>query len=94
MRFVPVVAAEKKQFQAGESAIVSIESIKIPAYAGVLSSFYGSNGMGFVSCVGALEFKTCQEDRVADKAMFHSHLKDPILPGDLLSQVMIIPGKK
>jgi len=93
-RIAPVVAAEKIQFQMGESAIVSIEPIKVPAFAGVLGSYYGSNGMGFVSCVGALEYKAHHEDRVADKAMFHSHLKAPVFPGDLLGQVMIIPGKK
>lgn len=93
-RIAPVVAAEKIQFQKGESAMVSIEPIKVPAFAGVLGSLYGSNGMGFVSCVGSLAFKAYHEDRVADKAMFHSHLKAPVLPGDLLGQVMIIPGKK
>lgn len=93
-KFVPITASEKTQFQEGKSAVVSIEPIDVPAYAVVLSSFYGSNGMGFVSCVGALEFKTHHESRIADKAMFHSHLKAPVLPGDLLGQVIVVPRKK
>ncbi len=94
VQFIPIVATEKIAFQVGESAIVSIEPVSVPAFAGVFSSFYGANGMGFVSCIGALEFKPFSANRIADKAMFHSHLKAPVLPGDLLGQVVIVPGDK
>jgi hypothetical protein len=90
----PVIAAERVPVGEDESTIISIEPIEIPAHAAVLNSYYGTNGMGFASCIGSLEFKKPSEKRVASKAMFHSHLKAPILPGDLLGQVMIVPGKK
>ncbi len=90
----PIIAAEKISVQKGDSTIFSIEPIEVPAFAAVINSFYGTNGMGFVSCVGSLEFCNHSDARIADKAMFHSHIKAPVLPGDLLGQVMIIPGKK
>ena len=90
----PVVAAERVAVQDGDSTIISIEPIEIPPFAAVINSYYGSNGMGFASCIGSMIFKKHSEKRTADKAMFHSHIKAPILPGDLLGQVMIIPGKK
>ncbi|MHA1908704.1 MAG: DUF22 domain-containing protein [Candidatus Thorarchaeota archaeon] len=90
----PVIAAEKVPVDKGDSTIISIEPIEIPAFAAVMNSYYGTNGMGFASCIGSMEFKTHSEKRVADKAMFHSHIKAPILPGDLVGQVMIVPGQK
>ncbi len=90
----PIIAAEKISVQKGDSTIISIEPIEVPAFAAVTNSFYGTNGMGFVSCIGSMEFKSHSGERIANKAMFHSHIKAPVLPGDLLGQVMIIPGKK
>ncbi len=94
VEIVPVIAAEKVQLQEGSSTIIGIESIDIPAYAMVFNSYYGANGMGFASCIGSMTFKKYSENRVADKAMFHSHTKAPILSGDLLGQVLVVPGKK
>ena len=74
--------------------IVSIKRIEISAYAQVLQSFYGANGMGHLACVGSLEFKKYDEPRVADKAMFQSRLKAAVMKGDLLGQVLIVPGEK
>jgi hypothetical protein len=93
-KFVPVVADDKVPFQIGETKIVPIIPIKIPAYAMVLQSFYGVNGMGHSSCIGALEFKPPSEDRVADMSMFNSTLKASVMKGDLLGQVLIVPGTK
>jgi hypothetical protein len=94
VRFVPVVATEKMAFQVGETAIVPIKEIKVPAYSIVIQSIYGVNGMGHLVCVGALEFKKYSEDRVANVSMFQSRIKASILPGDLLGQVLIARGKK
>ena len=91
---VPVVAEEKKQFQVGETNIISIRPINIPAYAMVIQSFYGSNGMGHLSCVGYTEYKSFDDERVANKAMFQSRIKAAVLKGDLLGQIMLIPGQK
>ncbi|MHA1637331.1 MAG: DUF22 domain-containing protein [Candidatus Thorarchaeota archaeon] len=93
-RLVPVIAQEKVPMQPGETMIVSIKPIEIPAYAQVIQSFYGANGMGHVSCVGSLEFKKYDEPRVADKAMFQSRLKAAVMKGDLLGQVLIVSGEK
>ena len=68
--------------------------MKIPAYAQVLQSHYGANGMGYISCIGSLEFKKFDEERIANKAMFHSRIKASVMKGDLLGQVLIVPGKK
>ena len=94
VRLVPVIADEKIKFQIGETLIVSIKPIEIPAYSTVIQSFYGTNGMGHMFCIGCLTFKTHADDRVADKAMFQSRVKAPVMKGDLLGQVLIVPGKK
>ncbi len=94
IRLVPIVADEKVAFEEGESKIVSIKPIEIPAMAMVLNSFYGANGMGFSSCIGSTTFKGYEENRIADKSMFHSRIRASVLPGDLLGQVMIVPSKK
>ena len=94
VRLVPVIADEKVKFQIGETLIVGIKPIEIPPYAAVIQSFYGTNGMGHMLCIGCLTFKTHADDRVADKAMFQSRVKAPVMKGDLLGQVLIVPGKK
>ena len=93
-QLVPVIAQEKVPMQPGETMIVSVEPIEIPAFAQVLQSFYGTNGMGHLACVGSLEFKKFDEARIADKAMFQSRLKAAVMKGDLLGQVLIVPGEK
>lgn len=93
-RFIPVVSEEKVQFQIGETRIISIRPIDIPPYAMVMHSFYGSNGMGHLSCIGSTEFRNYTDDRMADKAMFQSRIKAAVMKGDLLGQVIIVPGEK
>lgn len=94
VRFVPVIAAEKVNFQIGESKIVTIKPIAVPAYSIVFQSFYGSNGMGDLGCIGCMEMKLYSEDKTANKSMFSSRINASVLPGDLLGQVLIVPGKK
>jgi len=94
VKLEPVVAEEKVPFQEGETRIVPIKAIEIPAYAMVFHSFYGSNGMGHISCIGALEFKHYSEKRTANMTMFQSRLKASVMKGDLLGQVLVVPGKK
>lgn len=91
---VPVVSEEKVQFQVDETSIISIKPITIPAYAIIIQSFYGSNGMGHLSCVGSSEFKPFTDQRVANKAMFQSRIKAAVMKGDLLGQIIVVPGKK
>ncbi|NHJ14802.1 MAG: hypothetical protein EAX95_14070 [Candidatus Thorarchaeota archaeon] len=93
-RLMPVVADEKVPFQEGETRIVQIQPVEIAPFAMVLQSFYGSNGMGHISCIGALEFKPYSEKRTANMAMFNSRLKASVMKGDLLGQVLVVPGKK
>ena len=62
VRLIPIIADEKIQFSEGSSSIVSIKPIKIPAYSMVFNSYYGVNGMGHASCIGALTFKKPSED--------------------------------
>ena len=94
VRMVPVVADEKTAFNADETKIMSIRPIMIPKKAIVIQSFYGTNGMGHTSCIGLTEFKTVDQDRTADKAMFQSRIKAPVMKGDLLGQVLVIESKK
>ncbi|NWF94614.1 MAG: DUF22 domain-containing protein [Candidatus Thorarchaeota archaeon] len=94
VRFVPIVAAERAHFKEGETKILSIRSITVPPYAMVIQSFYGVNGMGHATCIGSMKFARPDSERVADKAMFRSRLDASVLPGDLLGQVFIVPGKK
>ena len=71
-----------------------IRPVEIPAYAMVLHSFYGANGMGHTFCIGALEYRAYSKDRTANMAMFNSRLKASVMKGDLLGQVLVVPGKK
>ncbi|MFX1330989.1 MAG: DUF22 domain-containing protein [Promethearchaeota archaeon] len=93
-RLEPVVATEKVPFDAGETRIVPIRPITVPAYGLVLQSFYGANGMGHISCVGALEYKSYTQEREANMAMFQARLKASVMKGDMLGQVLVVPGKK
>jgi hypothetical protein len=93
-RFVPVVAAEKIGFQVGEAKIITIRPIDVPAYHLVFKSFYGTNGMGDMACIGCTEMKMYNEDKTANKSMFNSRIRASVLPGDLLGQVVIVPGKR
>jgi hypothetical protein len=93
-RLIPVVAADKISFQEGETRLVPITPIKIPAYAIVFQSFYGTNGMGDLGCVGCTEFKLPSEDRIANMSMFSSRVKASVLVGDLLGQIIVVSGKK
>ena len=90
---VPVVADEKVAFKAEETKIVSIRSITIPKHAVVMQSFYGANGMGHTFCIGSVEFKTFDQIRTADKAMFRSRIRASVMKGDLLGQVLVIQSK-
>lgn len=92
-KMMPVVAAEKVQFQEGETKLVPIRPIKIPGNAMVFDSFYGVNGMGHLSCIGSQEFKMFSEDRIADVSMFSSRIKAAVMKGDLLAIVAVVPGK-
>jgi hypothetical protein len=91
---LPVVSQEKVQFQVGETRILSIRSISVPAFSIVIQSFYGSNGMGHLSCIGSTEFKPFTDERVANKAMFQSRIKAAVMKGDLLGQVLVVPAKR
>jgi hypothetical protein len=92
-RLVPVVANEKVAFSEGDTQLVPIIPISIPANSVVLQSFYGVNGMGHLSCIGCQEFKRPDENRTADMSMFQSRIKAAVLKGDLLGQVLIVPRK-
>ena len=91
---VPVVAVDKTTFKAEETKILSIRPIMIPKNAVVIQSFYGANGMGHISCIGSTEFKTFNQARTADKAMFQSRIKASVMKGDLLGQVIVVQSKK
>ncbi len=93
VRLVPVIANEKVAFLVGESQFVAIKPIKIPANSIVVQSYYGVNGMGHLSCIGTQEFKRPDEDRTADMSVFQSRIKAFVLKGDLLGQVLIVPGE-
>ncbi|TFH05211.1 MAG: hypothetical protein E4H14_13210 [Candidatus Thorarchaeota archaeon] len=91
-RLVPVIATEKTAFVEGETKLVPIQSIEVPAYSVVFQSFYGSNGMGDLCCIGSTKMKLHTEDRVANVSMFSSRLKASVMRGDLLGQVLIVSG--
>ena len=93
VKLIPVVADEKIVFAIGESQFVPIKPISIPANSVVFQSFYGVNGMGHLSCIGAQEFKRPNEDRIANMSIFQSRIKASVLKGDLLGQVLVVPGK-
>ena len=93
VRLVPVIASEKVAFAEGATQFVPIKPISIPANSVVIQSYYGVNGMGHLSCIGSQEFKRPDEDRTADMSVFQSRIKASVLKGDLLGQILIVPGQ-
>lgn len=93
VRLVPVVASETVHFNEGETKLVPIRPIEVPANAMVIQSMYGANGMGHISCIGSTEFKMYTEERIADMSMFQSRLKAKVMKDDLLGQVLIVSAK-
>ena len=93
-RLVPVIASEKVSFLENETKLVPIRPIDVPAYAIVFQSFYGSNGMGDLGCIGCTDMKMHSEAREANVSMFNSRIKASVMIGDLLGQVLIVEGKK
>ncbi|MHA1908706.1 MAG: DUF22 domain-containing protein [Candidatus Thorarchaeota archaeon] len=91
-RSVPIISLERLEFEQSQTKIVRIKQVEIPAKVAVLRSFYVSNGMGNLACIGSTEFKRFDEDRVADRAMFTSRITGPIMKGDLLGHIFMVPG--
>ena len=67
VRSVPIIAVERYIFEAHQTLIVKIIPVIIPPKSAIIRSFYGSNGMGTLTCVGSTEFKSFDEVIVADK---------------------------
>lgn len=93
VRSVPIIVVERYLFEANETRIVKIIPVMIPPKAVIMRSFYGSNGMGNLACVGSTEFKSFDEERLGDRAMFTARIKASMVRGDLLGHIFIIPGK-
>jgi len=93
-KLMPVIASEKVAFAAGETKIIEIRPIRIPAYSMVVQSFFGVNGAVHLLCLGASQFKPFSEDRIAEIAQLQSRMKCSVLPWDLLGQVIVVPGKR
>lgn len=87
----PVVASTREDFEKGETKVIPIDPIEIPRGGMVFQSFYGVNGMGHLSCIGCHEFHRYNEERIADVAMFQARIRAPVMEGDLLGQVIVIP---
>ncbi|MFW9917986.1 MAG: DUF22 domain-containing protein [Candidatus Thorarchaeota archaeon] len=94
IEIAPVVAEDRVAFEEGDIKIVPIRPIKVPENSLVFLSFYGVNGMGHLCCIGCMEMKKYTEDRTANLAMFQSRIKSHVSKGDLLGQVVVVPGKK
>ena len=92
IRSVPIITTERYLFEANETLIVKIIPMIIPPKSIMIRSFYGSNGMGNLACVGSTEFKSFDEERLGDRAMFTSRIKASMMRGDLLGHIFIIPG--
>ncbi len=92
VRAVPVISLEDAAFEAGETRIVKIKPITVAPKSAVLRSFYVSNGMGNLVCIGSTYFQHFDEERLADKAMFHSRIKGNMFKGDLIGHIFIVPS--
>ena len=91
VRSVPIIVLDRYLFEANETLIVKIIPVLIPPKAVIIRSLYGSNGMGTLTCVGSTEFKTFDQERLGDRAMFTARIKAPMERGDLLGHIFIIP---
>ncbi len=91
-RSVPIISLERMEFEASQTRILKIKKVEIPSKVAVFRSFYVSNGMGNLACIGSTEFKRFDELRIADRAMFTSRIKGPVMKGDLLGHIFLVPG--
>ena len=94
VRSVPIITLEDASFEAGQTLIVKIKPMVVPPKSALIRSFYGSNGMGNLTCIGSTEFRRFDQERLADRAMFHSRIKANMVRGDLLGHVFVIPHKE
>jgi len=86
-----IIAAENKEFEAGETKPVKIKKIDINANHISFISAYGTNKYGHTLAVGEETYLPISMDRTADHALFAAALDYQVEKDDLLGILILLP---
>ena len=86
-----IIAAEEKEFKAGETKPVQIKKIDINANHICFISAYGTNKYGHTMAVGEETYLPISMERTADHALFAAALDYQVEKDDLLGILILLP---
>jgi hypothetical protein len=86
-----IIAAEEKEFKAGETKPVQIKQIDINANHICFISAYGTNKYGHTMAVGEETYLPISMERTADHALFAAALDYQVEKDDLLGILILLP---
>ncbi|EKQ54623.1 MAG: hypothetical protein B655_0736 [Methanobacterium sp. Maddingley MBC34] len=86
-----IIAAEEKEFKAGETKPVQIKKININANHICFISAYGTNKYGHTMAVGEETYLPISMERTADHALFAAALDYQVEKDDLLGILILLP---
>jgi hypothetical protein len=86
-----LIAAEEKEFKAGETKPVPIKKIDINANHISFISAYGTNKYGHALAVGEETYLPISMDRTADHVLFAAALDYKVEKDDLLGILILLP---
>ncbi len=86
-----IIAAEEKDFKAGETKPVQIKKIDIKANHISFISAYGTNKYGHALAVGEETYLPISMNRTADHALFAAALDYKVEKDDLLGILILLP---
>ena len=88
-----IIAAEEKEFKAGETKPVKIKKIDINANHICFISAYGTNKNGHNIAVGEETYLPISMERSADHALFAAALDYKVEKDDLLGILILLPAE-
>lgn len=88
-----IIAAEEKEFKAGETKPVKIKKIDINANHICFISAYGTNKNGHTIAIGEETYLPISMERSADHALFAAALDYKVEKDDLLGILILLPAE-
>ncbi|MDY6964946.1 MAG: DUF22 domain-containing protein [Halobacteriota archaeon] len=94
VQFLPMVAAETKEFKAGEVKPLKIHTLEIPPNYYAVQSFYARHGLGHPIAMGGADIKRIENGRTVDYVSFLAVLDGRVEENDLVSAIALFPFKE
>ncbi|MDY6931487.1 MAG: DUF22 domain-containing protein [Halobacteriota archaeon] len=86
-----LIAAEGKEYYAGEIKPIKIEEVKIPKDRLMILSPYARHAVGHVIAIGEEISMPVEEDRSADYGLFVAGIAGEVKKGELIGVITLIP---